>query len=131
MYHKSTGYKVFSFFNHLFLITLSLLCILPLLHVLAVSFSGKSQQPLISLTSGRWTSRWSRTRRRSTIPLLLERCFIPYTGPFSELRSAWLSSFLPAMRCPSVMPRSKAGIFTCGFSYLRCCSQADWSRAIF
>lgn len=42
MYHKSTGYKVFSFFNHLFLITLSLLCILPLLHVLAVSFSGKS-----------------------------------------------------------------------------------------
>ena len=42
MYHKSSGYKVFSFFNHLFLITLSLLCILPLLHVLAVSFSGKS-----------------------------------------------------------------------------------------
>ncbi len=42
MYHKSTGYKVFSFCNHLFLITLSLLCILPLLHVLAVSFSGKS-----------------------------------------------------------------------------------------
>ncbi|WP_028609280.1 carbohydrate ABC transporter permease [Paenibacillus harenae] len=42
MYHKSTGYRVFSAFNHLFLITLSLLCILPLMHVLAVSFSGKS-----------------------------------------------------------------------------------------
>jgi putative aldouronate transport system permease protein len=33
---------VFSVFNHLFLIALSLLCILPLMHVLAVSFSGKS-----------------------------------------------------------------------------------------
>ncbi|MBD2867322.1 carbohydrate ABC transporter permease [Paenibacillus arenilitoris] len=42
MYHKSTGYKVFSLFNHTFLIILSLLCILPLMHVLAVSFSGKS-----------------------------------------------------------------------------------------
>lgn len=42
MYHKSTGYKVFNLFNHLFLIILSLLCILPLMHVLAVSFSGKS-----------------------------------------------------------------------------------------
>ncbi|MDQ0060312.1 carbohydrate ABC transporter permease [Paenibacillus harenae] len=42
MYHKSTGYRVFSIFNHLFLIALSLLCILPLMHVLAVSFSGKS-----------------------------------------------------------------------------------------
>ncbi len=42
MYHKSTGYKVFNMFNHLFLISLSLLCLLPLLHVLAVSFSGRS-----------------------------------------------------------------------------------------
>lgn len=42
MYHKSPGYRVFSVFNHLFLIILSLLCILPLMHVLAVSFSGKS-----------------------------------------------------------------------------------------
>ncbi|KRE49569.1 carbohydrate ABC transporter permease [Paenibacillus sp. Soil522] len=42
MYYKSTGYRVFNAFNHLFLIGLSLLCILPLLHVLAVSFSGKA-----------------------------------------------------------------------------------------
>ncbi|WP_199620878.1 carbohydrate ABC transporter permease [Paenibacillus alkalitolerans] len=42
MYYKTTGYRVFSIFNNLFLIFLSLLCILPLIHVLAVSFSGKS-----------------------------------------------------------------------------------------
>lgn len=41
MYHKTNGYKVFNMFNHIFLISLSLLCLLPLLHVLAVSFSGK------------------------------------------------------------------------------------------
>ncbi|MCA0755456.1 carbohydrate ABC transporter permease [Paenibacillus sp. N4] len=42
MYYKSPGYRAFSIFNHLFMIILSLLCILPLMHVLAVSFSGKS-----------------------------------------------------------------------------------------
>ncbi|MDQ6419678.1 carbohydrate ABC transporter permease [Paenibacillus sp. LHD-117] len=42
MYFKTTGYRTFSIFNHVFLIVLSLLCILPLIHVLAVSFSGKS-----------------------------------------------------------------------------------------
>lgn len=42
MYYKSNSYKVFNVFNHLFLITMSLICILPLLHVFAVSLSGKS-----------------------------------------------------------------------------------------
>lgn len=42
MYYKSTGYKVFSLFNHTMLVLLSLLCILPLVHVFAVSLSGKS-----------------------------------------------------------------------------------------
>lgn len=42
MYYKSNGYKVFNVFNHIFLITMSLICILPLLHVFAVSLSGKS-----------------------------------------------------------------------------------------
>lgn len=42
MYHKTAGYRVFNIFNHVLLIGLSLLCILPLVHVLAVSFSGKA-----------------------------------------------------------------------------------------
>ncbi|MCG7408913.1 carbohydrate ABC transporter permease [Paenibacillus sp. ACRRX] len=40
MYHKTTGYRVFSACNYIFLITLSVLCILPLIHLMAVSFSG-------------------------------------------------------------------------------------------
>jgi putative aldouronate transport system permease protein len=42
MYYKSTGYRWFSVCNHAFLILMSLLCVMPLLHVLAVSFSGAS-----------------------------------------------------------------------------------------
>jgi putative aldouronate transport system permease protein len=42
VYHKTAGYRVFNIFNHGFLIILSLLCILPIIHVLAVSFSGKT-----------------------------------------------------------------------------------------
>jgi putative aldouronate transport system permease protein len=42
MYHKTTGYRVFSVFNHILLILLALSCFLPLLHLLAQSFSSKS-----------------------------------------------------------------------------------------
>ncbi|MDU1846969.1 MAG: carbohydrate ABC transporter permease [Niallia nealsonii] len=41
MSHKSKGYRVFSFFNHIFLIAIALTCLLPLLHLLAQSFSSK------------------------------------------------------------------------------------------
>ncbi|WP_040950751.1 carbohydrate ABC transporter permease [Gorillibacterium massiliense] len=42
MYHKTTGYRIFNAANHFFLIVASLICVLPLVHVLAVSFSGKA-----------------------------------------------------------------------------------------
>lgn len=42
MYHKSKSYRVFNVFNTAFLIILSILCIIPLVHVLAVSFSSKA-----------------------------------------------------------------------------------------
>lgn len=42
MYHKSRGYKAFSVINHLFLIAIALSCFLPLLHLLAQSFSSKA-----------------------------------------------------------------------------------------
>ncbi|MGN7761153.1 carbohydrate ABC transporter permease [Paenibacillus sp. 22594] len=42
MYHKSKGYKVFSVFNYIFLILIALSCFLPLLHLLAQSFSSKA-----------------------------------------------------------------------------------------
>lgn len=42
MYHKSRGYKIFSIFNHILLILAALSCFLPLLHLLAQSFSSKA-----------------------------------------------------------------------------------------
>lgn len=42
MYHKTRPYRIFSAFNTAFLLILSVLCIIPLIHVLAVSFSAKS-----------------------------------------------------------------------------------------
>jgi putative aldouronate transport system permease protein len=42
MYYKSKGYRVFYAFNMFFLIAISLLCLFPLIHVLAVSFSSAS-----------------------------------------------------------------------------------------
>ncbi|WP_339783825.1 carbohydrate ABC transporter permease [Paenibacillus sp. FSL R7-0313] len=40
MYYKTKGYRIFSIANYTFLGILSLLCILPIIHILAVSFSS-------------------------------------------------------------------------------------------
>ncbi|MFC4778161.1 carbohydrate ABC transporter permease [Paenibacillus sp. GCM10023252] len=41
MYHKTTGYRIFTWVNNSLLALLAFVCLLPLIHVLAVSFSGK------------------------------------------------------------------------------------------
>jgi putative aldouronate transport system permease protein len=42
MYYKTLQYKIFTIFNYILLATFSFLCILPLIHVLSVSFSSKA-----------------------------------------------------------------------------------------
>lgn len=42
MYHKSLPYRIFNIFNTVFLILIAICCILPLWHVLVVSFSAKT-----------------------------------------------------------------------------------------
>lgn len=42
MYYKTAGYRIFSAINYGFLAVVSLSCILPLIHILAVSFSGSA-----------------------------------------------------------------------------------------
>lgn len=42
MYHKTKPYRIFGIFNYTGLFIISLICVLPLIHVLAVSFSAKS-----------------------------------------------------------------------------------------
>lgn len=42
MYHKTRGYKMFSTFNYILLALTALLCLLPLIHTLALSFSGRA-----------------------------------------------------------------------------------------
>ncbi|WP_139992086.1 MULTISPECIES: carbohydrate ABC transporter permease [Paenibacillus] len=42
MYHKSSSYRIFNTFNTILLIGLALLCVIPLLHVFAVSLSAKA-----------------------------------------------------------------------------------------
>ncbi|MDF2921717.1 MAG: transporter permease [Paenibacillaceae bacterium] len=51
MYYKNPKYKVFYYFNAALLILVSILCILPMLHIFAVSLSGKTaaESNLVSL----------------------------------------------------------------------------------
>lgn len=42
MYYKNPTYRVFYLFNIAFLVLISVVCVLPLVHIFAVSLSGKS-----------------------------------------------------------------------------------------
>lgn len=42
MYHKTKPYRIFTVFNYTLMVAISIMCLVPLIHVLAVSFSGKS-----------------------------------------------------------------------------------------
>ncbi|WP_339837788.1 carbohydrate ABC transporter permease [Paenibacillus sp. FSL R7-0272] len=42
MYHKSPSYRIFNVINISFLILIAIMCIVPMVHVLAVSFSNKA-----------------------------------------------------------------------------------------
>jgi putative aldouronate transport system permease protein len=42
MYHKTLSYRIFNVFNHLLLAAVGILCLLPLVHTLAVSLSGRA-----------------------------------------------------------------------------------------
>nr|WP_154983940.1 carbohydrate ABC transporter permease [Paenibacillus xylanexedens] len=42
MYHKSPSYRIFNVINISFLILIAIICIVPMVHVLAVSFSNKA-----------------------------------------------------------------------------------------
>jgi putative aldouronate transport system permease protein len=42
MYHKTSGYKVFSIFNYVLLAVICVSCVIPLVHILAVSLSASS-----------------------------------------------------------------------------------------
>lgn len=52
MYYKSRAYRIFYFINFAFLLVVSITCILPLIHILAVSFSAK--EPANANMVGLW-----------------------------------------------------------------------------
>ncbi|MFD2656985.1 carbohydrate ABC transporter permease [Gracilibacillus thailandensis] len=52
MIYKTKGYKIFTVFNYIFLAFLAIICILPLIHILAVSLSGSAA------ASGNMVSLW-------------------------------------------------------------------------
>lgn len=65
MYHKSRGYKIFQVFNTALLLFVSLLCLLPLVHILAVSFSASA--PANTHQVGLWPVEFNTTSYEKTL----------------------------------------------------------------
>lgn len=76
MYYKTRGYRIFNVFNTCFLILLALMCIVPLIHVLAVSFSAKSAADANLV--GLWPKQFSLEAYKKTIdnPIFLHSIWV-------------------------------------------------------
>ncbi|MEK5238539.1 carbohydrate ABC transporter permease [Paenibacillus sp. FSL L8-0470] len=76
MYYKTKGYRIFNIFNTCLLIFLAIMCIVPLVHVLAVSFSAKSAADANLV--GLWPKQFSLEAYKKTInnPVFLHSIWI-------------------------------------------------------
>jgi putative aldouronate transport system permease protein len=76
MYYKTRGYRIFNIFNTCFLIVLAIMCIVPLIHVLAVSFSAKSAADANLV--GLWPKQFSLEAYKKTInnPIFLHSIWV-------------------------------------------------------
>ncbi|RUT31582.1 carbohydrate ABC transporter permease [Paenibacillus zeisoli] len=96
MYHKTKAYRLFSVINTIVLIILSLLCIIPLIHVLAVSFSSKAAADanLVSL----WPVNFSLEAYKKTIdnPVFLHSIWVSVKRTVIGTGLTLLLSFMAA-----------------------------------
>lgn len=101
MYHKTAAYRVFYVFNVAFLIALALLCIIPLIHIFAVSFSAKSAAD--GNLVGLWPVRFSTVAYTKTIdnPIFLHSLWV------SVQRTVLGTIGILAVACLAAYPLSK------------------------
>ncbi|MNK27854.1 L-arabinose transport system permease protein AraQ [compost metagenome] len=96
MYHKTKAYRLFCVINTIVLIILSLLCIIPLIHVLAVSFSSKAAADanLVSL----WPVNFSLEAYKKTIdnPVFLHSIWVSVKRTVIGTGLTLLLSFMAA-----------------------------------
>ena len=96
MYYKTRGYRIFSIFNTCFLIILAIMCIIPLVHVLAVSFSAKSAADANLV--GLWPKQFSVEAYKKTInnPVFLHSIWISVMRTVIGTALTLLITFLAA-----------------------------------
>ncbi len=129
-YQKSLSYKLFTVFNYTLLTIIAVLCLLPLIHILAVSFSG-SAAATANLV-GLWPVDFTLDAYEKTIgnenfcvPFGIRFCVLYWEQSFP-----WESCYALPIRCPKATTPFAAGNSICGFLCLRCCSMAVSFRLI-
>lgn len=101
MYRKTMPYRIFNVFNLVFLTVLALFCVIPLLHILAVSFSDKSAAD--GNLVGLWPVRFSTVAYSLTIdnPIFLHSLWV------SVQRTVLGTLGILAVACLAAYPLSK------------------------
>ncbi|WP_339319798.1 carbohydrate ABC transporter permease [Paenibacillus sp. FSL R10-2734] len=96
MYYKTKGYRIFNIFNTCFLIILALMCIVPLIHVLAVSFSAKSAADANLV--GLWPKQFSLEAYKKTMnnPIFLHSIWVSVQRTILGTGLTLLITFLAA-----------------------------------
>ncbi|MFB5760600.1 carbohydrate ABC transporter permease [Paenibacillus medicaginis] len=96
MYQKTVPYRIFNVFNTCFLILLAVMCIIPLIHVLAVSFSAKAAADANLV--GLWPVNFSLEAYKKTIdnPIFLHSIWVSVKRTVLGTALTLLVTFLAA-----------------------------------
>ncbi|MDO7907914.1 carbohydrate ABC transporter permease [Paenibacillus sp. JX-17] len=96
MHHKTMPYRIFTVINTCFLIFLAVMCIVPLIHVLAVSFSSKSAADANLV--GLWPQQFTLEAYKKTIdnPLFLHSIWVSVKRTILGTALTLLVTFLAA-----------------------------------
>lgn len=101
MYHKTVPYRIFNVINTVFLIALALACVIPLVHIFAVSFSAKAAAD--GNLVGLWPVRFTTVAYTKTIdnPIFLHSLWV------SVKRTVLGTLGILAVACLAAYPLSK------------------------
>nr|ABI49939.1 sugar abc transport system permease component [Geobacillus stearothermophilus] len=108
-YQKSLSYKLFTVFNYTLLTIIAVLCLLPLIHILAVSFSGSAARPLMV---GLWPVDFTLDAvMRKTIgnENFLRSLWNSFCVLYWEQSFPWESCYALPIRCPKATTPFAAG----------------------
>ena len=118
MYYKNTKYRISYFFIVSFLLITGILCLLPILHILMVSLSGRAAANANLVTFWPIDFTWTNYEKTLANPTFYRSFVISVLRTLIGTVLSMLITVLALIHCPWLKPYFGTGTFIFGFSSL-------------